>query len=131
ISVGVVAMGVLCMVQATASDANINAITNIDVAFNGGALQSQALVYTFLYLRVSFDTDEGLMIRKYFIAYTKSDVPLFHDKLIQHMESLRESIQESAKHKREYDKRMNDRMMQSKEGNVDSSKALDAGLIVT
>ncbi|GJU88755.1 hypothetical protein Tco_1301178 [Tanacetum coccineum] len=46
-----------------------------------------------------------------------------------HMESLRESIQESAKHKREYDKRMNDRMMQSKEGNVDSSKALDAGLI--
>ncbi|GJR83538.1 reverse transcriptase domain-containing protein [Tanacetum coccineum] len=37
-----------------------------------------------------------------------------------HMESLRESIQERAKHKREYD-----RMMQSKEGNVDSSKALD------
>ncbi|GKB60762.1 hypothetical protein Tco_0916948, partial [Tanacetum coccineum] len=55
---------------------------------------------TFLYSRFSFDTDEGLMIRK-------------------------------AKHKREYDKRMNDRMMQSKEGNVDSSKALDAGLIVT
>ncbi|GKB19048.1 hypothetical protein Tco_0852971, partial [Tanacetum coccineum] len=38
---------------------------------------------------------------------------------------------ERAKHKREYDKRMNDRMMQSKEGNVDSSKALDAGLVVT
>ncbi|GJV44628.1 retrovirus-related pol polyprotein from transposon TNT 1-94 [Tanacetum coccineum] len=48
-----------------------------------------------------------------------------------HMESLRESIQERAKHKREYDRRMNDRMMQSKEGNVDSSKALDAGLVVT
>ncbi|GJR96079.1 hypothetical protein Tco_0268253 [Tanacetum coccineum] len=47
------------------------------------------------------------------------------------MESLRESIQERAKHKREYDKRMNDRMMQSKEGNVDSSKALDVGLVVT
>ncbi|GJY32451.1 hypothetical protein Tco_0416920 [Tanacetum coccineum] len=74
---------------------------------------------------------ESLMIRKYFIAYTKTDVPLFHDKLIQHMESLRESIQERAKHKREYDRRMNDRMMQSKEGNVDSSKALDAGLVVT
>ncbi|GKB27937.1 retrovirus-related pol polyprotein from transposon TNT 1-94 [Tanacetum coccineum] len=32
------------------------------------------------------------------------------------MESLRESIQERAKHKREYDRRMNDRMMQSKQG---------------
>ncbi|GJW77306.1 hypothetical protein Tco_0138988 [Tanacetum coccineum] len=47
------------------------------------------------------------------------------------MESLRESIQERSKHKREYDKRMNNRMMQLKEGNVDSSKALDAGLVVT
>ncbi|GKD16452.1 hypothetical protein Tco_1205610 [Tanacetum coccineum] len=47
------------------------------------------------------------------------------------MESLQESIQERAKHKREYDGRMNDRMMQSKEGNVDSSKALNVGLIVT
>ncbi|GJZ11573.1 hypothetical protein Tco_0546332 [Tanacetum coccineum] len=47
------------------------------------------------------------------------------------MESLRELIQEIAKHKREYDRRMNDIMMQSKEGNVDSSKALDAGLVVT
>ncbi|GKC82492.1 hypothetical protein Tco_1138209 [Tanacetum coccineum] len=86
---------------------------------------------TFLYSRFWFDNDEGLMIRKYFITYTKTNVPLFHDKLIQHMESLRESIQERAKHKREHDKRMNDRMMQSKEGNVDSSKALDVGLVVT
>ncbi|GKC96793.1 hypothetical protein Tco_1162235 [Tanacetum coccineum] len=56
---------------------------------------------TFIYSQFSFDNDEGLMIRKYFIAYTKTDVPLFYDKLIQHMESLRESIQERAKHKRE------------------------------
>ncbi|GKA53252.1 hypothetical protein Tco_0746567 [Tanacetum coccineum] len=47
------------------------------------------------------------------------------------MESLQKSIQERAKYKREYDRRMNDRIMQSKEGNVDSSKALDAGLVVT
>ncbi|GJV22872.1 hypothetical protein Tco_1375567 [Tanacetum coccineum] len=45
-----------------------------------------------------------------------------------HMEYLKESIQESAKHKREYERRMNDRKMQSKEGKVDSSKVLDAGL---
>ncbi|GKD82314.1 hypothetical protein Tco_1349153 [Tanacetum coccineum] len=44
---------------------------------------------TFLYSRFLFDNDEGLMIRKYFTAYTKTD------------------------------------------GNADSSKALDAGLVVT
>ncbi|GJY31370.1 hypothetical protein Tco_0414865 [Tanacetum coccineum] len=87
---------------------------------------SQRTIYS-LFTTSSFDTDEGLRIRKYFITYTKTDVPLFHDKLVQHMESLRESIQERAKHKQEYDRKMNDRMMQSKEGKVDSSKALDAG----
>ncbi|GJU78561.1 hypothetical protein Tco_1275631 [Tanacetum coccineum] len=34
------------------------------------------------------------------------------------------------RHKREYDRRVNDRKMQTKEGKVDSSKALDAGLVV-
>ncbi|GJZ40262.1 hypothetical protein Tco_0586825 [Tanacetum coccineum] len=48
-----------------------------------------------------------------------------------HMESLWESIQERTKHKREYDRRMNDRTMQSKEGNVDLNKALNACLVVT
>ncbi|GKA48686.1 hypothetical protein Tco_0741644 [Tanacetum coccineum] len=47
------------------------------------------------------------------------------------MESLRESILERAKHKREKDKRVNDRMMQSKERKDNSSKALDADLVVT
>nr|GEV36376.1 hypothetical protein [Tanacetum cinerariifolium] len=46
------------------------------------------------------------------------------------MESLRESIKEREKHKREYDRRMNDRMMQSIEAHADSSKALD-DLVVT
>ncbi|GJT65539.1 retrovirus-related pol polyprotein from transposon TNT 1-94 [Tanacetum coccineum] len=94
-------------------------------------MSTLATIQTFLYSRFSFDNDEGLMIHKYFIAYTKTDVPLFHDKLIQHMEYLRESIQERPKHKREYDRRLNDRMMQLKEGKVDSSKALDASLVVT
>ncbi|GJY44979.1 hypothetical protein Tco_0433192 [Tanacetum coccineum] len=86
---------------------------------------------TLLYSPFSLDNDDGLMIRKYFTAYTKTDVPLFHATLIQHMESLKESIQERAMHKQEYDRRVNDRTMQSKEGKVASSKALDAGLIVT
>nr|GEU42341.1 ethylene-responsive transcription factor 13-like [Tanacetum cinerariifolium] len=83
---------------------------------------------TFLYSRFSFNNDEGLMIRKYFIAYTKTDVQLFHDKLLQHMESLKESIQKRAKHKREYNRRVNDRMMQSKERKDNSSKTLDADI---
>ncbi|GKE67728.1 hypothetical protein Tco_1521889 [Tanacetum coccineum] len=68
---------------------------------------------------------------RYFIAYTRTDVQQFCDTLIQHMESVKKSIYERAQHKREYDKRVNDRKMQTKEGKVDSSKALDAGLVVT
>nr|GEZ13304.1 hypothetical protein [Tanacetum cinerariifolium] len=44
------------------------------------------------------------------------------------MESLRESILERAKHKREKDRRVDDRMMQSKERKDNSSKALDADI---
>ncbi|GKB67946.1 retrovirus-related pol polyprotein from transposon TNT 1-94 [Tanacetum coccineum] len=126
-----------CMVSFRLLHSHLTALSNNNLkgtSIVGGFEQAFATIFeqdTFLYSRFSFDNDEGLMIRKYFIAYTKTDVPLFHDKLIQHMESLRESIQERAKHKREYDRRMNERMMQSKEGNVDSSKALDASLVVT
>nr|GEV25318.1 hypothetical protein [Tanacetum cinerariifolium] len=42
-----------------------------------------------------------------------------------------ESILERAKHKREKDRRVNDRVMQSKERKDNSSKTLDAGLVVT
>ncbi|GKF32058.1 hypothetical protein Tco_0101856, partial [Tanacetum coccineum] len=41
------------------------------------------------------------------------------------------SIDERSQHKRENNRRVNDRVMQSKEGKVDSSKALDVGLVVT
>nr|GEX76738.1 hypothetical protein [Tanacetum cinerariifolium] len=47
------------------------------------------------------------------------------------MESLRELILERAKHKREYDSRRNERHMQLKERKIDSSKVLDADLVVT
>ncbi|GJV77733.1 hypothetical protein Tco_1509317 [Tanacetum coccineum] len=47
------------------------------------------------------------------------------------MESVKKSIDERAQHKREYDSRANERNMQSKEGKVDSSKSLDASLVVT
>ncbi|GJS46304.1 hypothetical protein Tco_0596425 [Tanacetum coccineum] len=47
------------------------------------------------------------------------------------MESVKKSINERAQHKREYGSRVNERQMQLKEGKVDSSKALDASLVVT
>nr|GEY82406.1 hypothetical protein [Tanacetum cinerariifolium] len=51
--------------------------------------------------------------------------------ILDHMESLRESILERPKHKRKKDRSVNDRMMQSKDRKDNSSKALDAGLVVT
>nr|GFA84831.1 hypothetical protein [Tanacetum cinerariifolium] len=86
---------------------------------------------TFISFRYYFDDFDGTMICKYFQAHTRTEIRQFCDTLIQHMESLRESIQERVKHKREYDIRMSDRMMQSKEGKDNSSKALDVGLVVT
>ncbi|GJX17535.1 hypothetical protein Tco_0218367 [Tanacetum coccineum] len=47
------------------------------------------------------------------------------------MESVKKSTNKRAQHKREYNSRMNERQMQSKQGKVDSSKALDASLVVT
>nr|GEZ28734.1 hypothetical protein [Tanacetum cinerariifolium] len=47
------------------------------------------------------------------------------------MGNVKKSVAERTRHKRQYDNRMNERQMQSKEGKVDSSKALDASLVVT
>ncbi|GKC42533.1 hypothetical protein Tco_1060255 [Tanacetum coccineum] len=47
------------------------------------------------------------------------------------MESVRKSIDERALHKREYDSRVNERQMQTTEGKVDMSKALDVSLVDT
>ncbi|GKA56057.1 hypothetical protein Tco_0755129 [Tanacetum coccineum] len=65
------------------------------------------------------------------IEYTRTEIQQFRDTLIQHMESVKKSIDERSQHKRENNRRVNDRVMQSKEGKVDSSTALDAGLVVT
>nr|GEV69580.1 hypothetical protein [Tanacetum cinerariifolium] len=97
----------------------------------GGPKSTLATILDVPLFTILIDNEEGLMIRKYFIAYAKTNVSLFHDKLLEHIESLRESILERAKHKREKDRRVNDRIMQLKERNGNSSKALDVGLVVT
>ncbi|GJS16611.1 hypothetical protein Tco_0411083 [Tanacetum coccineum] len=47
------------------------------------------------------------------------------------MESVKKSINERALHKREYDKRVNERQIHIKEGKVNRSNALDASLVDT
>ncbi|GJR04275.1 hypothetical protein Tco_0527259 [Tanacetum coccineum] len=86
---------------------------------------------TFINFRYCFDDFDGAMISKSFLEYTRTEIQQFRDTLIQHMKSVKKSIDERAQHKRENNRRVNDRVMQSKEGKVDSSTALDAGLVVT
>nr|GEY77843.1 hypothetical protein [Tanacetum cinerariifolium]GEY96409.1 hypothetical protein [Tanacetum cinerariifolium] len=51
--------------------------------------------------------------------------------MIQHIESVKKSIDKRALHKREYDSRVNERQMKTTEEKVDTSKALDASLVNT
>nr|GEW75215.1 hypothetical protein [Tanacetum cinerariifolium] len=55
----------------------------------------------------------------------------FRDTPIQHLESVKKSINERAQNKREYESWVNERQMQTTEEKVDTSKALDASLVDT
>ncbi|GJW14766.1 hypothetical protein Tco_0018899 [Tanacetum coccineum] len=87
-------------------------------------------------LEKQLDKDEFEEIRsmvafKYFLEYTQLEVQQFCDTLIQQIEFVKESIDKRALHKKECDSRVNERHMQTKEGKVDTSKALDASLVDT
>ncbi|GJU87991.1 hypothetical protein Tco_1300414 [Tanacetum coccineum] len=73
----------------------------------------------------------GSMASLKFLQYTQLAILEFRDTLIQHVESVKKSIDERALHKREYDTRVNERQIQITEDKVDSSKALDASLVDT
>ncbi|GJW52291.1 hypothetical protein Tco_0093642 [Tanacetum coccineum] len=85
----------------------------------------------FIKSRMYMDDEYVVMTRNYFLQYTQLEIPEFRDTLIQHMESVKKSIDERALHKREYDIWVNERQMQTTEDKVDSSKALDASLVDT
>ncbi|GJR68394.1 hypothetical protein Tco_0014459 [Tanacetum coccineum] len=85
----------------------------------------------FIKSRISLSDEDGIMTRKYFLEYTQLEVQQFRDTLIQHMESVKKSIDKRALHKREYESRVNERKMQTTEEKVDTSKALDASLADT
>nr|GEX63842.1 hypothetical protein [Tanacetum cinerariifolium] len=69
------------------------------------------------------------MTRSYFIQYTGQAIPKFRDILIQHLESVKKSIDERVHLKREYYSWVNERQMQTTEEKVDTSKALDASSV--
>nr|GEZ18425.1 hypothetical protein [Tanacetum cinerariifolium] len=85
----------------------------------------------FIKSRIYLDDEYAVMTRNYFLQYTQLAILEFHDTLIQHMESVKKSIDERAHHKREYDSRVDERHMQTIEEKVDTSKALDASLVDT
>nr|GFB71229.1 hypothetical protein [Tanacetum cinerariifolium] len=69
------------------------------------------------------------MTRIYFIQYTQQAILEFHDTLIQHLESVKKSIDETVQLKREDDSWVNERQMQTIKEKVDTSKALDASSV--
>ncbi|GJS35209.1 hypothetical protein Tco_0533591 [Tanacetum coccineum] len=80
----------------------------------------------FIKSRMYLDDEFVVMTRNYFLQYTQLAIPEFRDTLIQHMESVKKSIDERAQHKREYDSWVNERQIQTTEGKVDTGKAVDA-----
>nr|GEZ60991.1 actin-binding, cofilin/tropomyosin type [Tanacetum cinerariifolium] len=92
------------------------------VAFNVLETQCQMFIMNQDYLNDEYVA----MTRSYFIQYTGQAIPEFRDTLIQHLESVKKSIDERSQLKREYDSWVNERQMQATEKKVDTSKALDA-----
>ncbi|GJY90243.1 hypothetical protein Tco_0505439 [Tanacetum coccineum] len=85
----------------------------------------------FIKSRMYLDDEFVVMTSNYFLQYTQLAILEFHDTLIQHMESVKKSIDERAQHKREYDSWVNERQIQTTEGKVDTGKAVDASLVNT
>ncbi|GKA01382.1 hypothetical protein Tco_0674047 [Tanacetum coccineum] len=77
----------------------------------------------FIKSRMYLDDEFVVMTRNYFLQYTQLAILEFRDTLIQHMESVKKSIDERAQNKREYDSWVNERQIQTTEGKDDSSKA--------
>ncbi|GJW55482.1 hypothetical protein Tco_0099567 [Tanacetum coccineum] len=77
----------------------------------------------FIKSRIYLDDEYVDMIRNKFLQYTRLEIPEFRDTLIQHMESVKKSIDERAKHKEEYDSWVNERQIQTTEDKDTSSRS--------
>ncbi|GJZ25126.1 gag-pol polyprotein [Tanacetum coccineum] len=78
-----------------------------------------------------FQEDGSMEAFWYFVEYTRIEVKHFRDTLLQHMGNVKKSVDEKTLHQRQYDTRVNKRQMHTQESKIDTSKAVDADLIVT
>nr|GFB67068.1 hypothetical protein [Tanacetum cinerariifolium] len=84
----------------------------------------------FIDSQVTLDYDSQ-MTEKYFVEYTGIEVKHFKDTLLQHMGNVKKSIFERARHQRQYDRRVNKRLMKTQESKIDMGKAVNDDLVVT
>ncbi|GJV51137.1 hypothetical protein Tco_1446878 [Tanacetum coccineum] len=63
--------------------------------------------------------------------FQKQPVQHFRDTLLQHLGNVKKSVAERTRHKRQYERRVNKRQMQTQESKIDTGKALDADLVDT
>ncbi|GJX13350.1 hypothetical protein Tco_0205108 [Tanacetum coccineum] len=85
----------------------------------------------FIKSRIYLDDEYVVMTPNYFLQYTQLEILEFRNTLIQHIESVKKSIDKRALHKREYDSWVNERKIQTTKEKVDTSKVLDASLVNT
>ncbi|GJR33085.1 hypothetical protein Tco_1109317 [Tanacetum coccineum] len=78
-----------------------------------------------------FQEDGSMAAFWYFAEYTGIEVKQFRETLLQHMSNVKKSVAERTRHKKQYDRRVNKRQMQTQESKVDAGKALDADLVDT
>nr|GEU36518.1 hypothetical protein [Tanacetum cinerariifolium] len=93
------------------------------LAFMAAFRVLQTQCQKFIKSQIYLDDEDSIMVHKYFLAYTQTEVQQFRDTLIQHMESVKKSVDARALHKREYESRMNKKQMQTIEENVDTNDA--------
>nr|GEX02219.1 hypothetical protein [Tanacetum cinerariifolium] len=90
-------------------------------AFNVLETQFQMFITSRIYLHDEYVS----MTRNYFQQYTKLAILEFRDTLMQHMESVKKSVDKRALHKREYESWVNERQMQTTEKSRSGNDAHD------
>ncbi|GJU23625.1 ribonuclease H-like domain-containing protein [Tanacetum coccineum] len=93
-------------------------------------LLSWSLTLSFDSYSVYCDNVRACIITANDQEYTRLDILEFRDTLIQNMDYVKKSIEKRALHKMEYDSRVNERLTQTTEEKVDSSKVLDDSLVI-
>ncbi|GJZ89638.1 hypothetical protein Tco_0661420 [Tanacetum coccineum] len=73
---------------------------------------------------------DSQMTDTYFVEYTGIEVQHFRDTLLQHLGNVKKSVAKRTHHQRQYDRRVNKRLMQTQKSKIDTGKALDNDVVV-